>query len=345
MVLLRLVFTIIVVLGGGMAGCRVEFATTPLSTTLSLANKVNPTQLIKNRRIDRDRFVQLIATGAFNINHAPDMQKIKAALDQVASLSFNIDKLVQLIATGAFNSNDTLDMQKIKAVLDQAASFPLHGEIKRTFMWEVTAPNGKKHWIFAEKHVEYPLSQLPATSQLFIAIEQATVFMPESTIEAALDFWQTDFDDPRIQELNKMISGQITVRGKQRAAKIIELDDVSDANKLKDEKRKASQSTRNLISEVELALYFKASDLLLQQNYAYMEGDLTTLTEISEQVNVFGNDIILVRRNIAWVKKIIAQCQQGESCLIYPGVGHLFDNNTSLVALLRKEGYIVRRVD
>ena len=35
----------------------------------------------------------------------------------------------------------------------------------------------------------------------------------------------------------------------------------------------------------------------------------------------------------------------GESCLIYPGAGHVLDNDTSLIALLQKEGYSVQRVD
>ena len=310
--LLRLVFPIVVVLGGGMVGCRVEFATEPLSTTLSLATKVNPAQLIKNHRIDRNKFVQLMTTGAFSDSNGLDMQKMKAALDQVVS-------------------------------------FPLQGRIERTFMWEVTAPDGNKHWLFAEMHVEYPLAQLPATSQLLTAIKQATVFMPEVTLATSLDFYQADRNDPHAQAIiamrQKFISEQITNQAEQRAAKIIELDDMSTLLKYHQEWQKASQNITAVINEDDqLAFYLDKVDLLLQQNYAYMEGDLITLTEVIQQLDPYHH-IKIDRRNIAWVEKIIAQCQQGESCLIYPGIGHVLDNDTSLIALLRKEGYTVQRAD
>ena len=209
-----------------------------------------------------------------------------------------------------------------------------NSNIKRTILWEIQAPDGSKHWLLGEKHnrcKDNPLSYFPKNSQLFAAIKKATVFMTEVTSSC-------DYDDDNTHNLT--ISGKIDAIGRKRNVKIVELDSRIARVKHLDEWIEAKIKNKSLPSERGLYLY----DLLLKQNVSYLLGNLTLITKLQKKLDPDFR-IITDRRNKMWARKIVKHCNKNERCLIYCGVGHVIKDSKSLVSLLKKKGFIFKRVD
>ena len=241
------------------------------------------------------------------------------------------DQVKIMCDEGQFNSNGHFDSEKLQRRLEKYLNLNfIANKIKRTILWEMQAPDGGKHWLFGEVHYNTLLSKFPKSSQLFVAIEQAAVFMPEV---------EKGYNHPNNTD-DRTVSSLIEEKVRKREAKIVELDDRNTRKKYWEKWDRARNKNKNQsISEM-----LDECDIALQYCRTYLCGDLLGFTKLQKRHDPHFR-IITDCRNKMWVKKVVKHCNKNERCLICCGVGHVIEDENSLVSLLKNEGYNFTRVD
>lgn len=306
-------------------------------------------------------FVAVLVGGCRSYHRLDSEASAPPSVAKDALISFikdgKIDRMMVLfVMKGGLFKDDkgNFSSQRFIKFLNDLADVPYHGKVKRAIMWRVYAPDGSQHWIFGTQHRLYPLENYPSNSQLFTATEQATIYMPEITIETTVRMFGLDPSKPNhkqaIEQLNKMLDKRINALGKSKNKKIIEMDDFLTADKHSKEWQKARESAEKTThrgfkdSKEFLDYQFNKFDLYLQKNQAYIDGDIDKYTQLSKQADPYWS-IITDRRNKMWLKKIVEHCHGDERCFIYAGVNHFINDAGSLTALLRGKGFNIERVD
>ena len=129
-----------------------------------------------------------------------------------------------------FIVNDSIDTEKIKkhiesgkmrfsslrGLLTKITNSPLRNKVRKVIIWKMTAPDGSQHWLFGAPHAKIPLRIFPRKSNLFVAIEKATIFMPENASYLLSALNKVTKKRLAASRLGRMISTQITMAANEK---------------------------------------------------------------------------------------------------------------------------------
>lgn len=234
--------------------------------------------------------------------------------------------------------------------------------MKKPLLWEVTAPDGSRHWIVATAHHPMNLSTLPQDSQLFDVVDKATIFMPEffglpalkeraDKLKKMKSYDTAKKIERAIEMLERQFDNSLTTYGKRRGKRIVHLDE--DAVLVEREMRSASkldaivrQAMLQGLSEAEkIKYYLDYSELTFRSNQAFVDGNLAEMSKlVNERFSSLSVGAYTVVRNKRWVKIIEKTCKDKDGCLIYSGYAHVIEAKDSLISLLRERGFELRLI-
>ena len=260
----------------------------------------------------------------------------------------------------------TKDWQNLVSAMTR---LPYSTGMKKPLLWEVTAPDGGRHWIVATVHHPMNLSTLPQDSQLFDVVDKATIFMPEyfglPALKERADKLKKmkRYDTAKkiervIEMLECHFDNSLTNYGKRRGKRIVHLEE--DAALVERQKRSASkldamtrQALLKGLSEAKkIKYYLDYSDLTFRSNQAFVDGNLAEMSKLVNEkfsllsIGAYRSSVwdYAVVRNKRWVKVIEKTCKDKDGCLIYPGYGHVIEAEGSLISLLRERGFELRLI-
>ena len=130
--------------------------------------------------------------------------------------------------------------------------------------------------------------------------------------------------------------------GKKEKKKIIGLETIEQQMDILFNSKSLKSQAQDLVKAVKDKN--KSSEIMIKLNEAYLKGDLTAMSKLSEEQQMSETDkkILITNRNRNWVeqlKKLIPE----KSCFVCAGCLHLADED-GLVQLLKNSGYTVEAV-
>lgn len=237
-------------------------------------------------------------------------------------------------------------------------NLPLAIGIKKNLLWEMTAPDGSRHWIVAITHSSVNLNTLPQDAPLFDVVDKATIFMPEdfSTLSNIKKIAGTEEANVKIavKILEGMFDNSLTIYGQSQGKRIVQLDEdpklVASEAKVFSMIDNAERNKRlEGLSETEkIKLFLAYSNSTFKINQAFADGNLAEISKLMHEriSSMFGTGSYMHRgtRNKRWVEVIKKTCKNKDGCLIYPGLSHVAEDKYSLISLLQENGFKLQQV-